>query len=456
MTEPRTDRPRLTSALALSIALTVLGVLLRSNPGTSLVRGSYDSLHQLRDLEPQSYRSAGHDPSKPWPREMHARLVDRLTQSKARAIVFDILFADPGPDAVSDKKLATAIGRNGKVILAADRNSDSTRQPSGAQDWLRLTTIHLPYAPLLAASSGWGLADHKVDEDFTVRRSFSGIGADNQPSLGWAVAKMLRLAGASDATAMREWNAGWMRYYGPPLTIPHVSYWDALQPDGVPDGFFRDKIVLIGARPMTESFLARHDEFRSPFGSVSSRYAFMPGVEVHGTQILNLLRNDGLKRLAESTETLVLVVAAFAAGFGLLWLRPIAATIAAVVGFLVVAGLATWSFGGGVWFPWLIVGVVQIPGALGGSVLFHSVEWYRTRRRLEAARRVAEARIREQAALIDKVHDAILVQDLDGCVRYANPSAKTLFGWNDDDWRRLGALASLFALEVGAIDLARQ
>lgn len=471
MTEPRTHRPRLASALVLSVVLAALGCLLGSDPETNLVRGSYDSLHLLSDLsgravedgrvvivylDPQSYRSARHDPAKPWPRELHSRLVDRLTQSKARAVVFDILFADPGPDAVSDEKLAAAIRRNGRVILAADRNSDSTRQPSGAQDWLRLTTIHLPDAPLLAASAGWGFADHKVDGDFTVRRSFSGIVADHQPSLGWALAQMQRLPGAADESAMREWNEGWMRYYGPPLTLPHVSYWDAIQSDGVPDEFFRDKIVLIGARPMTESFLARHDEFRSPFGSVPSRYAFMPGVEVHGTQILNLLRNDGLKRLAERTETVFLVVAAFTAGFGFLCLRPIAATIAAVIGLLLVAGLATWSFGGGVWFPWLIVGVVQIPGALGGSVLFHSVEWYRTRRRLEAARRVAEARIREQAALIEKAHDAILVQDLDGRVRYANPSAKALFGWKDDDWQRPGAIASLFASDAAAIDLARQ
>jgi PAS domain S-box-containing protein len=63
-------------------------------------------------------------------------------------------------------------------------------------------------------------------------------------------------------------------------------------------------------------------------------------------------------------------------------------------------------------------------------VLFHSIEWRRLRRRLEAAKRAADLRIREQAALIDKAHDAILVKDLRGQVLYANPSAERLYGWS--------------------------
>ncbi|MCB1103457.1 MAG: response regulator [Cephaloticoccus sp.] len=41
----------------------------------------------------------------------------------------------------------------------------------------------------------------------------------------------------------------------------------------------------------------------------------------------------------------------------------------------------------------------------------------------------AEARIREQAALLDKAQDAILVQNLDGVITYWNKGAEQIYGW---------------------------
>jgi len=47
----------------------------------------------------------------------------------------------------------------------------------------------------------------------------------------------------------------------------------------------------------------------------------------------------------------------------------------------------------------------------------------------ELSRQEADSRIREQAALLDKAHDAIIVYDLDGCVMYWNEGATRLYGW---------------------------
>lgn len=44
-------------------------------------------------------------------------------------------------------------------------------------------------------------------------------------------------------------------------------------------------------------------------------------------------------------------------------------------------------------------------------------------------RRLADARIREQAALLDKAQDAILVQGLDGLITYWNEGAERIYGW---------------------------
>lgn len=48
----------------------------------------------------------------------------------------------------------------------------------------------------------------------------------------------------------------------------------------------------------------------------------------------------------------------------------------------------------------------------------------------DAALRQAEARIREQAALLDRAQDAIIVHDLDGTVTYWNMGAERMYGWN--------------------------
>ncbi|HXR06249.1 MAG TPA: response regulator [Candidatus Acidoferrum sp.] len=48
-------------------------------------------------------------------------------------------------------------------------------------------------------------------------------------------------------------------------------------------------------------------------------------------------------------------------------------------------------------------------------------------------RKEAEARIREQARMLDLAHDAIHVEDLEGCVRYWNKSAERLYGWSSTE-----------------------
>src|SRR4029079_10237175 len=48
-------------------------------------------------------------------------------------------------------------------------------------------------------------------------------------------------------------------------------------------------------------------------------------------------------------------------------------------------------------------------------------------------RKQYEAQIRDQAALLEKAQDAILVLDLDGTVKFWNPSAGRLYGWTPEE-----------------------
>jgi PAS domain S-box-containing protein len=474
----RANRSRLIASLALAVVVALLGFELRNpewrpnttwRPGLLIQRQSYDSLQSLAGvrseatiqspvvivyLDSQSFADQKQNPGQPWPRELHAQLLQRLTKAGARAVVFDIVFATAGPSAAADEALVTAMREHGRVILAAEHTT-TTVAPNDRDNWGRLGKVERPYEPFVKAATAWGIASQIIDDDYVVRRYMAGFTSDRQPSLTWAAARVLGLPAATNSESMPDANQCWIRYYGPALTIPHVRYSQTFEPGGVDDGFFRDKIVFIGGRPLVGGLAERKDEFRNPFHSWGYKELFMPGVEVHATEMLNLIRGDWLHRLGQGSEMLLLLAAALLFGGGLLWLRPIPATVVALAGAGLAMGVALAGFAHGVWFPWLIVSGVQIPVALGGSVLFYSVEWYRARQRFEAAKRIADAKIREQAALIDKAHDAILVQDLSGKILYSNPSTERLYGWQPDEWQRADAVQEVFSPDRAAADNAR-
>jgi PAS domain S-box-containing protein len=378
-------------------------------------------------MDEPSYKALGQSFIAPWDRSIHARLLKRLKEEGAKAVVMDIVFTDP-IDPAGDKLLADAIRENGHVVLAQDLTTtdllsdDQFRIPVWQQ-----TPVFPPFETNAARI---GLDQLWPDEDFLIRKHRHYIEPGLPPSLSWAAASVAGWSQASDAAAQQAER--WIYYYGPPETIPHVSY-EAAYAGRTKPGFFRDKIVFIGARPITGSFRQKRDELRNPYsvGRAGKEFVFMPMVEIHATELLNLLRGDWLERLPPAMELGILALTAVLFGFGLLWFRPLAATLLAAAGAaaVVISAQGLFAFEH-VWFPWLIIVAAQIPCALLYAIVCRSLEWYAHRRRLEAETRRADARNREQAALIDKAQDAIIVHDLDWQAQYWNPSAERLYGWN--------------------------
>ncbi len=440
----RPNRKRALAALALAVVTVFLGLALLDSgsdqPGWQ-TRASFDLLHKwlgrrsealskspvvIVYLDLDSFTAVQLNPGEPWPRRLHAQLVKRLSDAGARAVVFDIVFSDAGPDAAGDSEFAEAIRASGNVILAGEFNDNQSYLTGEDKLRLGLRKYVPPLDHFATNAVAWGLASHKIDDDFVVRRYFAGSISEKLPSLTWATALWLRLPVVEGVNASSRANNCWLRYYGPALTIPNVNIPTALAESGVQKDFFKDKIVFVGARPMVNSFNQNQDQFRSPFHLWErGRALFIPGVEIHATEMLNLARGDGLRRPSPGVEFVIVLLSGTVLGVGLVLFRPLAATIVALACAGLCFGLTVWSFNGNVFFPWAVVVAGQIPVALSGSWLFHFQDWFFTRRRLNA-------KIREQAALIDKANDAILVQSLDGKILYANPAAEKLYGWNLD------------------------
>jgi len=124
------------------------------------------------------------------------------------------------------------------------------------------------------------------------------------------------------------------------------------------------------------------DDFRTPYTRWSQTKS--PGVEINAITYLNLFRGDWLTEPAPITEFVLVLLAGTLLGFGLIPWRPTLATAIAVAIFLTLAlfeCLLVWRYR--IWFPWLTIGCIQLPTALGWSLLTNVKKLYREKEVLE-------------------------------------------------------------------------
>ncbi len=342
-------------------------------------------------MDEESMRRLGQAPGGPWSRALHAKLVQWLANDGARAVMFDAIFDSESPD---DPAFAAALAKHGNVFLGAtfNTNTETPLTPEEAQRFLEvgIATEQLTKRnrTLYRAAHGWGLLTFRpIDSDYGVRRLFVGkprVGLDPWPAATWQVAQSLgaHLPEDGDARFMRRW----VNYYGPAQQIESISYYRALVSDGgVPPGFFKNRVVLIGARSMLGSSARKLlDEFSTPWSRFSGR-AYTPGVEIHATILLNLLHHDWLERIPLDTEIWFVVLFGLALGL-LRWLPPWRAVFVALLGgaaVFAVACLLQWHTR--LWWNWSVPVFVQVPLAVLLAVASRYYLEERRKRQLRSA-----------------------------------------------------------------------
>ncbi|NOG31365.1 CHASE2 domain-containing protein [Halomonas sp. TBZ9] len=206
----------------------------------------------------------------PWPRDIHARLVEKLDAAGASAVVLDILLIESSRDSQQDQLLVEAMKAHGNVHIPLALLPERT---SGAP--FRDTLMPIPALMLAAASVGH--INISLDSDGVAREVVLKEARDDViwPQLMASVAGIP--AEALDTTPVRIPYRGWPKHY------PSVSYHDVLE-GRLPESFLKDRIVLVG---MTA--LGMGDRYNMSL--LSSE--LMPGVEVHA-HLLDALRDDNL------------------------------------------------------------------------------------------------------------------------------------------------------------------
>ncbi|MFA5099264.1 MAG: CHASE2 domain-containing protein [Candidatus Omnitrophota bacterium] len=193
-----------------------------------------------------------------WPlsRNFHGALIDALTDSGCKSIVFDIMLSEPGE---SDALLSAALKRSGKVYLPVAfriRQKSSAGQKNPVADEMLAGVA----GTLKDSVAGIGHINISVDSDGKVRRAPAWIryGNTSWPSLGLLVAARERGLGADDIAKIPTDAAGriWVNYPGPwTETFAHYSYVDVLKAAAARQqgteswldlSVFKDKICFVG------------------------------------------------------------------------------------------------------------------------------------------------------------------------------------------------------------------
>lgn len=177
----------------------------------------------------------------PWPRHVHARLIQRLHDAGAGAIALDVLMPEPDRYPHGDQALAHAMLTSGQVVLPVS----AAAEDSGLPEEL------LPASPLVRAAHALGHNDLGGAEDGALALA-AGVGSPRWPSLALALLDTTRSGPTrshTDAPASRAWVVGdrvLLRFAGPAGTYPRHSYVDVLE-GRVPPAAFRGRRVIVGA-----------------------------------------------------------------------------------------------------------------------------------------------------------------------------------------------------------------
>lgn len=342
----------------------------------------------------------------PWPRSLHAQLIRKLNQAGARAIGFDILFAEPSVSD-EDQALARALQEAKNVVLASAFST--------LNDPRFRHTIRVDPAPAFRDAAIVGNPLVSIDADGVVRRA--RLVALDTPSFALQIFRrfMGNPAAALGVPEQKQFNQKTLlqdvliNYRGPGRTFQTVSYYQALDYEQMlPPGLFTDKIVLVGwsLEGTPEPQRLTGDLFLTPFSWVAEGSS--PGVEIQATIISNLLEGQFIRELGPGQRWLLLLALALMVSAFFAWINPVAAPLAALLLSSLCLALAEWVFAAAhVWLP-TFSGIIIVLLAYSGHSLVRSLNAERERRRLlEAINQELESKIAERTQELATAHEEL-------------------------------------------------
>jgi PAS domain S-box-containing protein len=362
---------------------------LKSDPSGSLVVVAIDA-HSLQER-----------PYWPWPRSLHAEIIDRLQTAGAKSIIFDVDFSSISSP-VEDAALAAALARAGNLVTLPVFQQ---RESVGKNDLA-------PTAPLS------DFARHVRVASANVRGDSDGIVRSMSRYESWLGAYVPTIANAAANQGLTERGRFVIDFGIRAEKIPVVSFVDVL--DGRADPkLFAGKTVLIGS-----TALELGDNLATALGGVT------PGIIIQAVAAESLILD---RALGQISPKIVAVLACLLFLLVQITSRRRGRVRGFLVGLLAFAGVIAVSLAIQRYLP-LQLDTAPLLIAISAAMLAS----------LLSRLRDLDLRLLGQAILLRRTEvlmrevvasstDGVLVIDEHGKVRSANPAAERMLGQGSAD-----------------------
>jgi adenylate cyclase len=258
----------------------------------------------------------------PFPRRLHAQLIDQLHKAGAKVIAYDVQFTEP-TDQRDDMALYAAAGRARNLVF-----STTEVNAKGGTDVLggdaNLKPIHAIAANALIPTDAGGVI-RRFRYDVDGLKSFAVTAAE-------------RATGRAINPSSFPGGGAWIDYVGPPGTVPGVSFSRVLQ-GKFPKDFFRGKVVVVG--PTAPSLQDVH-------ATSASGDELMGGAEVQANAIRTAMHGFPLTSVPGWLSAFVILLMAMVAPLATLRLSPFRSLLVAAAAGAVYAVIAQFAFNRGV------------------------------------------------------------------------------------------------------------
>jgi len=281
----------------------------------------------------------------PFPRALHGKVIDRIAAHRPLAIGVDVIFDSEsrfGPE--DDRALGAAIARAGNVVLGMSIARDAqvllhtiggAERGTAREIVSTREIVSMPLPVIRQGAAAVAPVSIEPDPDSHVRRVPVSTPVPD-PMKGhelWlafdaqlhqlVTAKGLRTRPLPAAAEIL------VNFRGPLEAFERIPYYRVVVDGEIPEGLFRDKIVLIGS---TSEVM--HDVFATAF----ARGGNMPGVAIHANAVDTFVRGNAVREVPRALSMVLAVAAALVASVLAVRLRAVRALALTLL--LLAVGLA--------------------------------------------------------------------------------------------------------------------
>lgn len=291
----------------------------------------------------------------PWPRDVQAGIVAYLKKAGAKAIVFDILFAEESEDAFNDELFASYLSATQPVWLAAKTSSSIDHKKVFPLEILRKAT-----------GDSIGFVNTIKEEGVVRDYNFKATDDSKIDALSVAVAKKLGLNVPNMDRMRLQWYGQAHQlpsYSAAEVALTGLNLIDWIKTHGSPKNFeitdsskvalllqqapikpaleLKDKIVFVGC-----SAAATYDAYTTPVEKHQS------GVYIHATALGNIIQSSYFREVSDSFRVILILLSS--AGVTLVCRKIRYVSLQVFFTFLLIGSVLLFSFlcyKNNIWFP---------------------------------------------------------------------------------------------------------